>query len=92
MRRRGEGSLYQERRPGRTYWVVQQSLPDGSRVKRRYASEPEALAALKKLPSEWECRRCGAALSSRHPLEGLCMDPTSPSSFEWISKPRDSRP
>jgi len=42
MRRHGEGSFWVERREGRPIrYVVQWSRPDGSRVKRRYATEPE---------------------------------------------------
>ena len=48
MRRRGEGSFYRERRKGRPdRFVVQWSLSNGKRVKRRYETEAEALAALK---------------------------------------------
>lgn len=41
--------MYRERRAGRPpRWVVSVSLPDGRRSKRRYATEAEALAALRR--------------------------------------------
>ena len=48
MRRRGEGSLYRERRPGRPVRYVVEHVRDGQRQRQRFASEAEAVAALRR--------------------------------------------